>query len=48
MKVLKENIKNELVSRFGIVGDELSFLAGGREDSDGIVFTTTKSGKKLV
>ncbi|MGN1188714.1 MAG: phosphotransferase enzyme family protein [Lachnospiraceae bacterium] len=48
MKILKESIRNELAGRFGIAGEELSFLAGGREDSDGIVFTTTKSGKKLV
>ena len=48
MKTLKESIRDELAGRFGIAGEELSFLAGGREDSDGIVFTTTKSGKKMV
>lgn len=48
MKILKESIRDELAGRFGIAGEELSFLAGGREDSDGVVFTTTKSGKKLV
>ena len=44
MKTLKESIRYELAGRFGIAGEELSFLAGGREDSDGIVFTTNKSG----
>ena len=48
MKILKESIRDELAGRFGIAGEKLSFLAGGREDSDGIVFTTNKSGKKLV
>ena len=37
MKPIKDEIRNELAERFGIEGEELSFLAGGREDSDGIV-----------
>ena len=48
MKTLKEEIKNELANRFGIDSTELVFLAGGREDSDGVVFTTYKDDKKLV
>lgn len=48
MKPLKDDIKNELANRFGLDSTELVFLAGGREDSDGVVFTTNKDGKKLV
>ena len=48
MKTLKDEIKNELANRFGLAGDQLIFLAGGREDSDGIVFTTTQTDKKMV
>lgn len=48
MKPLKENLKNELAGRFDLEGSELTFLAGGREDSDGIVFTACKDGRKLV
>lgn len=48
MKPIQDEIRNELAGRFGIDGDELSFLAGGREDSDGIVYTTSKNGNKYV
>lgn len=48
MKPLKDEIINEMASRFGLDAKQLTFLAGGREDSDGIVFTTIKDGKKLV
>ena len=48
MKPIQNEIRNELAGRFGIDGDELSFLAGGREDSDGIVYTTSKNGNKYV
>lgn len=48
MKPIQDEIRNELAGRFGIDGSELSFLAGGREDSDGIVYTTTRNGKKYV
>ena len=48
MKPIQDEIRNELAGRFGIDGDELSFLAGGREDSDGIVYTTSRNGKKYV
>ena len=48
MKPIKDEIRNELAGRFGINGDELSFLAGGREDSDGIVYTVLKHGEKYV
>ena len=48
MKPLNEEVKKELVSRFGLDASELIFLAGGREDSDGVVFTTTKNDKKMV
>ena len=48
MKPLKDDIKNELANRFGLDSTEFVFLAGGREDSDGVVFTTNKDGKKLV
>ncbi|MDD5935454.1 MAG: phosphotransferase [Clostridiales bacterium] len=48
MKPLKNELRDELANRFGLKTSELNFLAGGREDSDGIVFTTEKAGKKLV
>lgn len=36
MKPLKNEIRDELADRFGLKGSELTFLGGGREDSDGI------------
>lgn len=48
MKPLKDEIKKELAARFGLLDTELVFLAGGREDSDGIVFTAIKNNRKLV
>lgn len=48
MKPLKEELKQELANRFGLTISDLVFLAGGREDSDGIVFTVEKEGKKRV
>ena len=48
MKPLKESIRNDLAKKFGLDPAELVFLAGGREDSDGIVFSVNKAGKKLV
>lgn len=48
MKPLKDSIKNDLSQKFGLEPSKLVFLAGGREDSDGIVFTVNKGGKKLV
>lgn len=48
MKPLKDSIRRELAERFGLDDSKLEFLAGGREDSDGIVFTTIKDGRKKV
>lgn len=48
MKPLKDEIKKELAARFGLADTELVFLAGGREDSDGIVFAALQENKKLV
>lgn len=48
MKPLKDEIRRELVARFGLEDSKLVFLAGGREDSDGIVFTTVQNNEKLV
>ena len=48
MKPLKESIRRELAARFGLDDSGLEFLAGGREDSDGVVFTTMKDGEKKV
>ena len=45
---MNDEIKKKLAERFGLLDTELVFLAGGREDSDGIVFTTMKDGKKMV
>lgn len=38
MKSLNDEIKKKLAERFGLLDTEFVFLAGGREDSDGIVF----------
>lgn len=46
MKPLNDNIKCELAKRFGLNPEDLVFLAGGREDSDGIVFLVNSDGKK--
>lgn len=48
MKPLKDSIKNDLTQKFGLDPAKLVFLAGGREDSDGVVFSANKGGKKLV
>ena len=48
MKPLKESIRNDLAKKFGLDPAELVFLAGGREDSDGIIFSVNKAGKNLV
>lgn len=48
MKPLKDSIRRELAERFGLDDSKLEFLAGGREDSDGIVFTARKDGRKKV
>lgn len=48
MKPLNDNIKCELAKRFGLNPEDLVFLAGGREDSDGIVFLVNSDGKKRV
>lgn len=48
MKPLKDEIKKELAARFGLADAELAFLAGGREDSDGVVFTALQNSKKMV
>ena len=48
MKPLKDSLKNDLAKKFGISPEDLVFLAGGREDSDGIVFTVNKTDKKHV
>ena len=48
MKPLKEEIRNELAGRFGLDYTSLVFLAGGREDSDGIVFSVNQDNRKLV
>ena len=48
MRPLKDEIKKELAARFGLADTELVFFAGGREDSDGVVFTAMKENKKLV
>ena len=48
MKPLKDSIRRELAERFGLDDSKLEFLAGGREDSDGIVFTTIQDGRKKV
>lgn len=48
MKPLNENVKTELAKRFDLCPKELTFLAGGREDSDGVVFTTIRDEKKYV
>lgn len=48
MKPFEDSIKNNLTQKFGIEPAKLVFLAGGREDSDGVVFTVNKDGKKLV
>ena len=48
MKPLKDEIKKDLAARFGLADTELVYLAGGREDSDGIVFTAFRENKKLV
>ena len=48
MKPLKDEVRKELAARFGLADTELVFLAGGREDSDGIVFTAIKDNRKLV
>lgn len=48
MKPLKEEVRIELAKRFDLEPEELVFLAGGREDSDGVVFTVCKDGRKQV
>lgn len=48
MKPLKDIIRNNLAKKFGFSPEELVYLAGGREDSDGIVFTVNKADKKQV
>ena len=48
MKPFEDSIKNDLTQKFGIDPAKLVFLAGGREDSDGVVFTVNKDGNKLV
>lgn len=48
MKPLKNEIRENLANRFGLKDTDLTFLGGGREDSDGVVFTAEKDGKKLV
>lgn len=48
MKPLKEEIRNELAGRFDLDYTSLVFLAGGREDSDGVVFTANQNNRKLV
>lgn len=48
MKLLKDEIRNDLANRFGINEHELTFLGGGREDSDGIVFTVGEEPEKIV
>lgn len=48
MIALQDQIRNELAGRFAIKAEELHYLAGGREDNDGILFTYTKDGKKQV
>lgn len=48
MKPLKEEIKKDLAAKFGLADAELVYLAGGREDSDGVVFTALRENKKLV
>lgn len=48
MKPLKDAIRDNLAERFSISPKELVFLGGGREDSDGVVYTTIQNGKKQV
>ena len=48
MKALKDEIRNDLAEKFALNPSELVFLAGGREDSDGVVYTTVQNGKKQV
>lgn len=48
MKPLKDEIRDELAKRYGFSASDLTFLGGGREDSDGVVFTVQKDGRKYV
>ena len=48
MKPLKDEIRDSLAERFGIKSSELILLGGGREDSDGIVYTVTGNEKRQV
>ncbi|MDO4513069.1 MAG: phosphotransferase [Lachnospiraceae bacterium] len=48
MKPLKDEIRDSLAERFGIKSSELIPLGGGREDSDGIVYTVTVNEKRQV
>ncbi len=45
---LENKICNELAGRFGVGFEDLKYLGGGREDSDGIVYTFEKNQKKQV
>lgn len=48
MKPLKNEIRDDCAERFGLRSSDLTFLGGGREDSDGIVYTALKDGVKYV
>lgn len=45
---LQDALRNELAAEYGVKPEELQYLAGGREDSDGILYTYVQNGKKYV
>lgn len=45
---IQDAIRNELAAGYGVKPEELQYLAGGREDNDGIVYTYTQNGKKYA
>lgn len=48
MVKLSNVVLEKLASQFSLKPEELQYLAGGREDSDGIVYVYEKSGRKFV
>lgn len=48
MKTISDTIVKQLCEKCNILHNELTFLGGGREDSDGILYTFTQEGKKQV
>lgn len=48
MKPLPVETRNDLARRFSISPDALTFLGGGREDSDGVVYSALRDGQRVV